>query len=448
MKYQDIIVHIDNQEDFVKSFKEHTFKIKTPNEINLLPEARIYYQYKDEIWGWTYVKKLERTFEGFEITPTFNIHRFTDRVPYKDFNSFRFFNLNHYLREYNSKDRTYDFSQPNPDILTEDFVLGKYRLLGHGIENLKIFRLIESDSNSIIPYDEDIEAFVDKINEYCYSHKLKVGDKFVWEDVVAEFGNVNFDFTVDFECDFEIAAPNNETGYFDLINSTINSGDSIAESVYFYFSITYFETEDKYFSRTDIGNIYHEFHHCKEEIERVSNYKPSIVDVMGQENFFNQNEYVSRFKMRVKTPKDALDKNLFLFVYRLFRPSESTALGPQVYGELKAMKSKKENFSYDIWKTDAYQNYKVLEMRYRRYKEPHEHIPDNELSPLKELEIEHNAWDPTWNWVESAKVLFDKEFKNNHEFKQWFLYIAKKNLDKMFRIIMRNANAYYRKYDS
>lgn len=156
--------------------------------------------------------------------------------------------------------------------------------------------------------------------------------------------------------------------------------------------------------------LFHELNHCKDDIERILNDKPSL-----GEKTYGKNSLVKYQEAYLGA--DEGDSIPYL-IYNIFVDTELNAYTAQFYGELEHSNPNREQFH----------NYFKNSLAYRKY--------DGMMGIVEKLE---NSAD----WEQKALSYFNKKFYTIESFRRWFLIRANDRLRNRFKELCKVASLYY-----
>lgn len=306
----------------------------------------------------------------------------------------------------------------------------------------KVINLVEERGISGFRYQKIINQCVDYINKYLASNQsneqgtgnLKLNGKninvnveaynisippklFNWVDI---FNGLNISVKVynivkDLNREDEMKFyPHGEGAYALNNNLDYNSEDKKLYNVVI--KIHCYALNGKLNIHSFSEVFYHEFNHAYENYKRLlnSNGTSSIMNLNSRKRYNAAISYLNSNDLPAKAIGEIL--------YRLWDDSELTATSGAIFGELKAMNSKRQNYVKDMENTHAYKHY--LE--------------------LKEAIEVLNKNDDEIIWYNVASIMdyfkINMDIKN---FKDSFIKRSRLLLDKYFRQMGKAASLYY-----
>ena len=156
--------------------------------------------------------------------------------------------------------------------------------------------------------------------------------------------------------------------------------------------------------------LYHELNHCKDDIERRLNGKPSLNDKL--------NGNLAEIKYQEAYNNTMKGDRIATLIYQLFVDTELNAFISQLYGELESYNINRNQFRYYFKNMHSYQVYDGL----RWFVE----------------QLEKRV-----GWEETALYYFNRKFNSPEKFRMWFLDRANDRLKNMFKKLCKVASLYF-----
>lgn len=199
--------------------------------------------------------------------------------------------------------------------------------------------------------------------------------------------------------------------YSDVINRKLNNAK---------IEIQTYSINQNLISQDFMTSFIHEYNHLEDDRNRLIKGKESLIDISKRE-FKNIDDKIAS--------RQTVNKLLGWIQYMLWDESEFNAWTTSGYAYLKSINSKREDFSDDIKKCEAYKHYKF--------------IRDN-------IDLLYSVND-FWIWEEVYEKLKGKEldsFDNNYEniinnIKFKFIRRSEFLLNKFWKKLCKSANLYY-----
>lgn len=175
---------------------------------------------------------------------------------------------------------------------------------------------------------------------------------------------------------------------------------------------------NKLYEKTLMSILIHELNHKSEELGRETRPELNPMQINAQTYNFLNSTMLSDDK-----DLNGYVTNLF---YVLFDNSELNAFSASVYGDLRGMHSKRENFKKDIRKTHAYSWFYTLS------------------KGMHLLSTNDNIfWTNLKQAMELSAIKHKGHYKTIGEFRTWFINRSQQLLDKFYKKILTTAGYYY-----
>lgn len=278
----------------------------------------------------------------------------------------------------------------------------------------KVIRLVEERGVAASPYTHAIKTICDFVENYCHTMETDEKKTIKIPNELTE--------KIDFIKDLTLEVTITNSSSFNVLG---NSGGGISNFEPYedkiidnklsktLIEINCYAYRGYFLKNTFYNSLYHEINHCYEAYQDLK-----------------KNGYYKRFTGQVKKSNvkvddifdDYTDNELFRqILYRLFSETEFNAIVSSVYGNLKGLDSKRENFKRDIVSTQAYYTYNLIS---KNYKSLYKKINDNNVSKIKQL-LENVGihLNPYGNSTESYVKELSR--KTNFLLKQLFKQIGK-----------------------
>lgn len=172
----------------------------------------------------------------------------------------------------------------------------------------------------------------------------------------------------------------------------------------------------------------HEYNHAYEEYKRFLN-KAKNNNIKNAEEVFNY--YGVKNRNELLKSENEIEKSFGWVLYVLWNKGEFNSWTTSSYSYLKGIKSSRNNFSDDVKKCDGYSTYQYLK--------------NNFIPEIKKCD-NYLMWVSIYNMVSKNKII-DFSNKENFEkikyFKERFIKISEKRLNRFWIKLCRNASLWY-----
>lgn len=183
-------------------------------------------------------------------------------------------------------------------------------------------------------------------------------------------------------------------------------------------NIQCYSNGNKLYEKTLMSILIHELNHKAEELGREKRFELNPMQINAQTY-----EFLDSTKL---SDDENLNKYILNLFYVLFDNSELNAFSASVYGDLKGMQSKRENFKKDIRKTHAYSWFYTLSKGM--------HL----LSTNDKV-----FWTNLQQAISLSTIKHKGHYKTVGEFRTWFINRSQQLLDKFYKKILTTAGYYY-----
>lgn len=175
--------------------------------------------------------------------------------------------------------------------------------------------------------------------------------------------------------------------------------------------------------------IHHELNHCYEQWQRLKDLKnkgymlkdDDVVNITPSQ--YNQFAILER-------SSNPFEKAFGYIMYWLYTKTEMNSNVNSVYGELAALKSKRQFFAFDLKKLTAYKRYEEIMGVYNK---------DNGKMMGGFLNVLKNCDNPE-QWAKFANIMGKEDWKT---FKIWFINMVNRKAIDFFHKITKAASKYY-----
>lgn len=175
--------------------------------------------------------------------------------------------------------------------------------------------------------------------------------------------------------------------------------------------------------------IHHELNHCYEQWQRLKDLKnkgymlkdDDVVNITPSQ--YNQFAILER-------SSNPFEKAFGYIMYWLYTKTEMNSNVNSVYGELAALKSKRQFFAFDLKKLTAYKRYEEIMGVYNK---------DNGKMMGGFLNVLKNCDNPE-QWAKFANIMGKSDWKT---FKIWFINMVNRKAIDFFHKITKAASKYY-----
>lgn len=261
---------------------------------------------------------------------------------------------------------------------------GKYYDVPYTISEGKVINIVEERGLAGLKYSKVCGEMIEYIKKcvylhipndcikerYYFNHGKNIKDLNVWiyDILVPDYITKKIDFIekLNFHIILKrVMMENVEDKIYDYLSiagsgsnasnkyDTINNNNQLKNGE---IEIVCYMINDDFIDSTFKVSFFHEINHAYENYKRLLNYQKN--NNLKEKNLYYKLSNINyKGKVNLLDSSNVYDLAMGEILYRLWTDSERNSLATHIYGALDGMKSKRENFSKDLKKTNAYEIY-------------------------------------------------------------------------------------------